>query len=200
MTKIAIFASGNGTNMEQIAEYLEAHPETGTTIACVVINRRDAYVRHRAERFGIPVQYFTRAELADPDVLLAYLREMEVEAIVLAGYMALIPPFLLSAYPGLILNVHPALLPKYGGKGMYGMHVHEAVHAAGERETGITIHEIDEQYDRGRTIFQATTELTPDDTPEDIAQKIHLLEREHYPHVVAAWIEEKQEEGMLHRD
>ena len=113
--------------------------------------------------------------------------------------MALIPHFLLEAYPGLILNIHPALLPKYGGKGMYGMHVHEAVHTAGERETGITIHEIDEQYDRGRTIYQARTEISPEDTPEEIAAKIHLLERDHYPRIVARWIESKREEHLLHR-
>lgn len=199
MTKIAIFASGNGTNMEQIAEYLADHPEAALSVACVVINRREAYVRHRAERLGIEVKYFTRAELADPEVLLPYLRERGAEAIVLAGYMALIPHFLLEAYPGLILNIHPALLPKYGGKGMYGMHVHEAVHAAGERETGITIHEIDEQYDRGRTIYQARTEISPEDTPEEIAAKIHLLERDHYPRIVVRWIESKREEHLLHR-
>lgn len=197
MTKIAIFASGNGTNMEQITEYLLAHPEAQVTVATVVINRREAYVRRRAERFGIPVQYFTREELADPGVLLAYLRRMEAEAIVLAGYMALIPPFLLEAFPGLILNIHPALLPKYGGKGMYGMHVHEAVCAAGEHETGITIHEIDADYDRGRTIFQARVERLPEETPEEVAQKIHLLERDHYPRVVAEWIEGKRKMGIL---
>lgn len=197
MTHIAIFASGNGTNMEQIADYLTAHPEADITVSCVVINRRDAYVRHRAEQRGIPVQYFTRAELASPDILLTYLRKQAVDAIILAGYMALIPPFLLEAYPGLILNIHPALLPKYGGKGMYGMHVHEAVCAAGEGETGITIHEIDTEYDRGRTIFQAQTELTPEDTPDDIAAKVHLLEKVHYPHVVVEWIETKRQAGLI---
>lgn len=188
MTSLAIFASGNGTNMEAIAQYLSEHPSLGIRIGCVVVDRRDAFVRRRAKAYGIPDHYLTSEELQDPAVLLPLLHSYRVDRVILAGYLRKIPLFMLEAFPHRILNIHPALLPKYGGKGMYGRHVHEAVHAAGERTTGITIHEIDEQYDRGRTIFQAEVEIDPtQDSPDVIAQKVHALEHEHFPRVVAEW-------------
>lgn len=188
MTSLAIFASGNGTNMEAIAQYLSEHPSLGIRITCVVVDRRDTFVRQRAKAHGIPDHYLTSAELQDPAVLLPLLRSYRVDCVILAGYLRKIPLFMLEAFPHRILNIHPALLPKYGGKGMYGRHVHEAVHAAGERTTGITIHEIDEQYDRGRTIFQAEVEIDPtQDSPDVIAEKVHALEHEHFPRVVAEW-------------
>ncbi|MDO5036464.1 MAG: phosphoribosylglycinamide formyltransferase [Porphyromonas sp.] len=190
MKRIAIFASGNGTNMEAIVQYLRKGEgkESGIEVACVVCDVPGAYVLERAWKWDIPHYHLTKVQRNDPDYLLSLLREHEVEAIVLAGYLKLIPPFLLKAYPHRILNIHPALLPKYGGKGMYGMHVHEAVKRAGEAETGITIHVIDEEFDRGKTIFQAKTSVDPDDTPEEIAQKVHRLEHQHFPRVIVEWL------------
>lgn len=187
--KLAIFASGSGSNAEAIVRYLhDNQPEKGVRVACVITNKADAYVLDRAKRLGIPALYLTSDQLKSQETLLPILREYGVSHIVLAGYLALIPKFLLEAFPQRIVNIHPALLPKYGGKGMYGMHVHEAVKAAGESETGITIHVIDEEYDRGTTLFQAHTKVSPEDTPEDIAQKVHVLEHRYFPEVIACWV------------
>ncbi len=188
MITLAVFASGSGTNMEAIAHYLDKNSNLGIQIGCVVVDRKDAYVRERAKRLGIAEHHFTVAELNDPGVLLPFLRSYGVDRIVLAGYLRMIPPFLLEAYPNRILNIHPALLPKYGGKGMYGHHVHEAVLQARETVTGITIHEIDEQYDRGHTVFQARVAIDPDvDTADDVANKVHALEHKYFPRVIAEW-------------
>lgn len=174
--------------MEAIAEYMAVHPGLNIRIGCVIVDREEAYVRVRAQKQGIPSHYLTAPELADENVVLPLLQQYGVDRIILAGYLKMVPTFLLNAYPHRILNIHPALLPSYGGKGMYGMHVHEAVHRAGECRTGITIHEIDEHYDRGRTIFQAEVEIDPaTDTPEDIAKKVHVLEHAHFPRVIAEW-------------
>lgn len=191
MKKIAIFASGNGTNMEAIADYISDNPECGCTIGCVLCDRRDAYVMVRAEKRGIPSYYLSRGEWRNSERVLEILRSHEIDGIVLAGYLSLVPMYLLEAYPSRILNIHPALLPKYGGRGMYGMNVHEAVKQAGEQESGITIHEIDHEFDKGKTIFQATVALSPDDSAEDIAQKVHGLEYRHFPAVVVEWINSK---------
>lgn len=187
--RLAIFASGSGSNAEAIVRYLhDNHPEKGIRVACILTNKSDAYVLERAKRLGVPARYLTSDELRSEETLLPILQGYGVSHIVLAGYLALIPKFLLEAFPQRIVNIHPALLPKYGGKGMYGMHVHEAVKAAGECETGITIHVIDEEYDRGTTLFQARTEVSPDDTPEDIAQKVHVLELRYFPEVIVHWV------------
>ncbi len=189
MKKIAIFASGSGSNMQKIAEYLRENPQAGVQIACVISDQPNAYVLERAKNFGIPSHYLTREELGNPTLLITMLQKYGVDAIVLAGYLRLIPEFLLDAYPQKIVNIHPALLPKYGGKGMHGMNVHRAVKAAGETTSGITIHIIDREYDRGTMLFQATTEIDPTtDTAEEIQQKVMCLEHRHFAPVIVEWI------------
>lgn len=192
MNKIAIFASGNGTNMEAIANYIAEHPDSMCEVTCVLCDRKDAYVMTRAHNHQIPAHYLTRNEWKDEKYVLDILRAHEVDVIVLAGYLSLVPEYLLRAFPSRILNIHPALLPKYGGRGMYGMNVHTAVKNAGEKESGITIHEIDHEFDKGKTIFQASVELSEEDTPEDIANKVHTLEYRHFPEVVVRWTNSKR--------
>ena len=187
--KLAIFASGSGSNAEAIVRYFhDSQAERGIRVACIITNKPDAYVLERAKRLGIPAYCLTSDQLKSEETLLPILRERGVSHIVLAGYLALVPKFLIDAFSQRILNIHPALLPKYGGKGMYGMYVHEAVKTAREYETGITIHVIDEEYDKGTTLFQAHTAVSPEDTPEDIAQKVHVLEHRYFPEVIAYWI------------
>lgn len=174
--------------MQNIAEYYRENPQLEQEIAFVVSDQPDAYVLERAKKLSIPSLHLSASELKDASVLLPILEEHKIDAIVLAGYLRLIPDFLLMAYPDRIVNIHPALLPKYGGKGMYGMNVHNAVKGAGETESGITIHVIDEEYDRGTTLFQAQTAIFPEDTAEDIARKVQKLEHQHFPRVIAEWL------------
>lgn len=188
MKKLTVFASGSGTNMEAIARYFQEKKEVPIEVACVITDRQDAYVQERAKALGIPSHYLTAEELRTPGYLLPLLKKYDTDAIILAGYLRLIPPFLLDAFPHKIVNIHPALLPKYGGRGMYGMKVHEAVKASGDEETGITIHLIDEEYDRGKILFQARTGLSPQDTPESIAEKVHVLEYRHFAPVIEDWL------------
>lgn len=157
-------------------------------IALVASNKADAFVLERAKKFDVPTFTFSRKEM-DTGVLLSKLEEEKIDWVILAGFLLKIPVELTRAFPDRMVNIHPALLPKYGGKGMYGMHVHEAVKAAGEKETGITIHLVNENYDEGRIVFQATTAVGADDSPEDIAQNIHKLEHEHFPRVIAELVE-----------
>lgn len=180
--RLAILGSGNGTNAQQISEYFASR--TDVEVACIIYNKRDAYIAERARNLGIESHYFGRADFYENHAVLGYLATKEVDWVILAGFLWLVPQELLQAYPGRIINIHPALLPKYGGRGMYGHHVHEAVVAAHERESGITIHIVDEHYDRGTTLFQARCQVTPDDTPDTLAAKIHLLEKEHFPRVI----------------
>ncbi len=182
MKNIAIFASGSGTNAENIARYF-SNSET-IKVAVVLSNNKNAGVHARMEKLNIPSVSFTREEFIEGTAVLAKLAEYDTDLIVLAGFMNKISDTLLKAYPNKIINIHPALLPKHGGKGMYGMHVHEAVVAAGEKESGITIHYINENYDEGAVIFQATCPVLPTDTPEEVATKVHALEYAHYPHVI----------------
>ncbi|WP_459188336.1 phosphoribosylglycinamide formyltransferase [Parabacteroides sp. APC149_11_2_Y6] len=182
MKNIAIFASGSGTNAENIARYF-SNSET-IKVAVVLSNNKNAGVHARMEKLNIPSVSFTREEFIEGTAVLAKLAEYDTDLIVLAGFMNKISDTLLKAYPNKIINIHPALLPKHGGKGMYGMHVHEAVVAAGEKESGITIHYINENYDEGAVIFQATCPVLPTDTPEGVATKVHALEYAHYPHVI----------------
>jgi phosphoribosylglycinamide formyltransferase-1 len=182
MKSIAIFASGSGTNAENIIRYF-TNSETGY-VSVVLSNNRKAKVHERANKLGIPSFVFTRDELAEGKPVIDKLTGYKADLIVLAGFMNKIPDALLKAFPNKIINIHPALLPKYGGQGMYGMHVHEAVVDAGEKESGITIHYINEQYDEGEIIFQATCPVLPSDTPEDVATKVHALEYEYYPPVI----------------
>ncbi len=186
MNTIAILASGSGSNAEAIARSLASH--RSIRVSCIISNRPDAGVLSRAERLGIDHYYFSNASMREGSEPLALLRERGVDLVVLAGYMCLITPVWLEAFPQRILNVHPALLPSYGGKGMYGHHVHEAVIAAGERQSGITIHLVDEHYDHGRHLLQATCPVHPDDTPDSLAERIHALEHRFYTPTIEHYI------------
>jgi len=180
--KIAILASGSGTNAQKIIEYFTGHPSI--TVSMILSNKKDAYVLVRAEQFNIPSMVFDRKTFYESEEVLGILEKNEINYIVLAGFLWLIPDYLIRAYPQRIINIHPALLPKYGGKGMYGMHVHQAVLDNGEQESGISIHYVNEAYDEGAIIFQTKCAVLPGDTPESLAQRIHQLEYKHYPEVI----------------
>jgi phosphoribosylglycinamide formyltransferase-1 len=180
--KIAIFASGSGTNAQQIMSCFKDH--TVGEVALVLSNKPDAYVLERAKKFNISTHVFDRPAFYDTTEILDILNESEVALIVLAGFLWLVPAYLIRAYQKKIINIHPALLPAYGGKGMYGRHVHEAVINNGDRESGITIHYVNEKYDEGMIIMQAKCEVRRDDTPESLAERIHHLEYSHYPEVI----------------
>jgi len=182
MTNIAVFSSGSGTNAENIIRYFSNNNKV--KVAVVLSNNRNAGVHARANNLGVPSFVFSRDEFADTTPVLEKLAEYNVGFIVLAGFMNKICPKLLKAFPGKIINIHPALLPAYGGKGMFGMHVHEAIVEAKEKESGITIHYINENYDEGAIIFQAKCPVEPADTPEDIARKVHSLEYVYFPKVI----------------
>lgn len=179
---IAIFASGSGTNAENIIRYFQENDLI--RVALVLSNRSDAYVLERAHRLQVPSEVFLKEDWVSGEQILALLHEYHIDFIVLAGFLIRVPERLLQAYPDKIINIHPALLPKYGGKGMYGDRVHEAVVAAGEKESGITIHYINEHYDEGNTIFQATCPVLSTDSPDDVAKKVHALEYEHFPQII----------------
>lgn len=179
---IAIFASGNGTNAENIIKYFSGNKDIKVKI--VMTNKADAFVLERAHRLGIPTLYINREQWADATHILTLLHEQQIDFIVLAGFLARIPDALLHAYPNRIVNIHPSLLPKFGGKGMYGNKVHEAVVAAGETESGITIHYLNEHYDEGQIIAQYRCPVIPNDTPQDVATRVHALEYEYYPKVI----------------
>lgn len=188
MKKIAILASGEGTNAERIIRYfLEKRT---AEVALVITNKAQAGVLKRAERLSVPSLVITARGFADGEAL-KVLHQHNIDFIVLAGFLLKVPDAILHDYPNKIVNIHPALLPKFGGKGMYGLRVHEAVIATGEKESGITIHYIDEHYDEGNTIFQATCPVLPDDTPESLAARIHQLEYEYFPQVIEAVIQGK---------
>jgi phosphoribosylglycinamide formyltransferase 1 len=187
--RLAVFISGNGSNAESIFRYFEHHPFI--RVVLMLSNNPDAYGLKRAEKFNIPVRVFNKAEFREQDTVVKWLQEAGVTHIALAGFLWLIPVPLIRSYPHRIINIHPALLPKFGGKGMYGRKVHEAVKATGETHSGITIHEIDEKYDEGKILFQASIELSPLDTVEEIAEKIHQLEHQHYPRIIENWITHK---------
>lgn len=185
MRRIAIFASGNGSNAENIVKYLKTDPDEDVMVSLVVTNRKDAPVIARCERLGVPVVVVPKAEFNDSSVIMPLLKEYGVELIVLAGFLLMIPDFMLRAYEGRIVNIHPSLLPHYGGKGMWGHHVHEAVVAAGERVSGITVHLVSEVCDGGEIIFQAALMVAPEDTAETLETRIHALEHHYFPQVVA---------------
>lgn len=186
MIRIAILASGSGSNAETIARHLAHHPSI--KVACILTNKPEAGVIGRADRLGIPCYYYNNEEMRTADAPLARLVELGVEVVILAGYMNLITQPWLTAYPERIINIHPALLPAYGGKGMYGHHVHKAVIAQGERLSGITIHLVDEYYDHGRHLLQATCPVHPTDTPDTLAERIHSLEHRYYPIAIEHYI------------
>lgn len=182
MRKIVIFASGNGSNAEQIIRHFYYHE--AISVVAVFTNNPNAHVLERAARFGIQAIVFNRNDLYHTNRVQRLLADSEADLIVLAGFMWLVPGEIIKAYPDKIINIHPALLPKYGGKGMYGGHVHRAVIANGEKESGITIHYVNENYDKGSIIYQETCQVLPDDTPQTLAERIHKLEHEAYPQVI----------------
>ena len=178
MKHIAIFASGTGSNATKIVEYFAGNENI--KVSLIVSNKADAAVLKMAAENDIATSVITRAEFYQTENILNTFKAHQVDFVVLAGFLWLIPPYLVEAFPSRIVNIHPALLPAYGGKGMYGMNVHRAVHAAKERESGMTIHFVDAKYDEGSIIFQAKTELLTTDTPEDIQKKVLKLEHKHY--------------------
>ena len=180
--KIAIFGSGSGTNAENIIQYFECNPSIEVTL--VLSNKADAYILERARLHHITSAVFTKTDFNNTVEHLSLLKELEVDFIVLAGFLLQIPVDLIHAYPNKIINIHPALLPKYGGKGMYGDRVHDAVIASGDKFSGITIHYIDEHYDSGSIIFQAKCDVLTTDTPNDLATRIHALEYKYFPKVI----------------
>ncbi|MEJ7643365.1 MAG: phosphoribosylglycinamide formyltransferase [Chryseolinea sp.] len=185
-SKIAVFASGSGSNAEEIFKYFSDNDSV--EVVLLLTNNPSAYAITRAQRHGIPSKTFDRRSLMDSDVMLKWLAEYDITHIVLAGFMWLIPDYLVKSFPNRIINIHPALLPKYGGKGMYGAKVHQAVKNAGETETGITIHLVNEKYDEGAILFQAKCKIETSDDAESIAEKIHRLEHASYPTVIESWI------------
>lgn len=187
MKQIAILVSGSGTNAQKIIEHF-ANSEKAN-ISVVISDNREAYALTRAQNLGIEALALTRADFRSGARPLAELRKRDIDLVILAGFLSLVPKCLIEAYPDRIINIHPALLPKFGGKGMYGDHVHRAVIEAGKSESGITIHTIDEHFDRGTIIAQYTTPVSSDDTPESLATKIHALEHAHFPHTIESYID-----------
>ena len=183
---IAIFASGNGSNAEAIANHF-ANSKLAQ-VRLILTNNYKAGVLQRAARLHIPVVIFDRTEFYQSEAILKYLQAAQVDVVVLAGFLWLVPPYLVQAYGGRMINIHPALLPKYGGKGMYGMKVHQAVADNREAETGITIHLVNEQYDEGDVLRQEKVLLKNDETPESIAEKVHKLEYEFFPKTIEDFI------------
>ncbi len=181
MINIAIFASGSGSNAENIANYFKDHSKI--KVKLIVTNNAKAFVLERAKKLGIETLKFNRDEFYNSEQLIDQLKSQEIHFVVLAGFMWLVPAYLVRAYPQKIVNIHPALLPKFGGKGMYGDHVHNAVATAGEKETGITIHYVNERYDEGDIIFQEKCNVE-NLNPDQIAERVHQLEYEHYPKVI----------------
>lgn len=185
MSKLAIFASGNGTNAEAIMTFFEKNPDMGE-VAVVISNNSKAYVLERAKNHGVDSFVFGRSVFyEDPKQILDVLSSKRVDWIILAGFMLLVNPSIVDHFDGKIINIHPALLPKFGGKGMYGHHVHEAVVAAGEPQSGITIHFVNKHYDQGAVIFQATCDINKTDTADDVAAKIHDLEQTYFSKVIS---------------
>lgn len=182
MTNLAIFASGRGTNAEAIIRHFKK--STSVKAALIVCNNPDAGALDVANKHGIPATLVSKKGLYESQELAGILKQHHINFIALAGFLWLVPRYLLELYPQRIINIHPALLPKHGGKGMYGRRVHEAVVQAGEKETGITIHYVNERFDEGEIIFQATCKVEPDDTAETVEAKVRKLELEHYPKTI----------------
>lgn len=182
MKNIAIFASGSGTNAENIIEYFSNKSIAGVKL--VLSNKRDSFVLERAARLNVPSVIFERNDFYNSEIVIEHLRSYNIDFIVLAGFLWLVPDNILKKYRGRIVNIHPALLPSYGGKGMYGDNVHKAVIASGDRESGISIHYVNESYDQGDIIFQARCTIDENDTCETLASKIHSLEYRYYPAVI----------------
>ncbi len=179
---IAIFASGSGSNAENIIKHFQDKEKIKVNL--IISNKKEAYVLERAKNLEVQAIFLNQEALSNQEVLLDQLNQYNIDFIVLAGYLKLIPTFLIQEFPNKILNIHPALLPKFGGKGMYGMHVHRAVVENKETETGITIHYVNANYDEGNIIAQFKCNLSPNDTADNVADKIHILEMENFPKVI----------------
>lgn len=186
MIHLALFASGSGSNAENLARYFATHPSI--RVKHILTNNPVAGVIERARDLDIPCTVFSRDDLGPDSKLPALLNRESIHFLILAGFLKMVPPVLLRAFPDRILNIHPALLPLYGGKGMYGKHVHEAVLRDRQTESGITIHLVNAQYDEGRILFQARCPVLPSDTPESLAERIHVLEYRHFPLVVEDYV------------
>lgn len=187
--KIVIFASGSGTNAENIIKHFQN--TTNIKVVAVLSNRRSAGVLKRAHDLNVKALLFDKEALYHTNDVLNILKDIKPDLIVLAGFLWLFPSNIIQEFPDRIINIHPALLPKYGGKGMYGSRVHESIITNREKESGITIHYVNEKYDEGNTIFQAKTKIEPDDTAESLADKIHQLEYHHFPEVIQQLLEKK---------
>lgn len=192
MVNIAIFVSGSGSNCENIIRYFQTNEQVN--IALVVSNRADAYALTRAKNLNVPSVVLPKADFNNEEKVLKLMADHRIDFIVLAGFLLMIPDWLIAAYQRRMINLHPALLPKFGGIGMYGHHVHEAVCKANETETGMTVHWVSNVCDGGEIIAQFRTPITPDDTPDDIANKEHILEMEHFPQIIEAVL---KQEGLI---
>jgi phosphoribosylglycinamide formyltransferase-1 len=186
MKKIVLFASGNGTNAENIMTYFDT--SNAVSVVGVFTNNSEAKVIERAKKFKVPTFVFNKSALSD-DTVLNQLKQLQPDLIVLAGFLLKFPMHIINEFPNKVINIHPALLPNYGGKGMYGIHVHQAVLENKEKETGITVHYVNEHFDEGEFIFQTNVNIENCKTAEEIAQKIHELEMEHFPNVIERFIE-----------
>ena len=183
---LAVFASGGGSNARALTEYFKNHPDI--RISLFVANKKDSGIFSLGEQNNIPALWLPSATFKNPDILLPLLQKHQVDYIILAGFLLLIPAFLIQAFPDKIINIHPSLLPKFGGKGMYGKHVHEAVRNAGEKSSGCTIHLVNEKYDEGKIIFQAETPVSEDMTADDIAGAVLRLEHQNYGPTIEKYI------------
>lgn len=182
MVNLAIFVSGSGTNCENIIRYFQNNQQVN--ISLVISNKADAYALVRAKHLNVETAVLPKSDFNNRELVLGLMSDYRIDFIVLAGFLLMIPDWLIDAYEHRMVNLHPALLPKFGGKGMYGHHVHESVKAAGETETGMTVHWVSNVCDGGEIIEQYKTAISPDDTPDDIAEKEHELEMEHFPKVI----------------
>lgn len=190
MVNIAIFVSGSGSNCENIIQYFQHNKQVH--IALVVSNRSDAYALVRAKKLNVTTAVLPKADFNNKDKVLKLMADYRIDFIVLAGFLLMIPDWLISVYQRRMINLHPALLPKFGGMGMYGHHVHEAVRKSNETETGMTVHWVSTVCDGGEIIAQFRTPITPDDTPDDIADKEHILEMEHFPRVIETILKQEK--------
>lgn len=186
MIRLAVLATGTGTNAENLIKYFTGHALISVTL--VLTNNPEAKVLQKAARHQVEAKVFTRDYWSRPGIILEFLFSRQIDYLILAGFLIKIKPEIVEAYPGKILNIHPALLPRYGGKGMYGEKVHRAVLLNGDQESGITIHVVDVNYDEGRILFQATCPVMPDDSVETLARRVHELEYRHYPRVTEKYI------------
>lgn len=184
--RIAIFASGSGSNAENIVKYFEGHSQV--QVASILTNNPNAYVLERAARLGVESFVFTKEEFSKQGIVATYLHAKRIDFIVLAGFLLLVPQYLVDTYPDRIINIHPALLPDFGGKGMYGSKVHKAVVASGAKQSGITIHLVNSEYDKGKIIFQAQCEVAAADTPDTLAEKVHALEYKYFPEQIEGYV------------